>query len=375
MKKIWMMYIGISILIATVYVYVISNITWEAVLLDINWGLLNKLPITILYLIIFAILYISGFVVVYSLISKLTFKWDFQFYRWKWKIISNEVIEIHGGKICVVSFIIGLFCTCFFHMADMAEMFDDFEKWEAPLVIAHAGGEIDGYTYSNSKEAIIHNYKRGCRTFEIDFTITKDGVLAAKHDWEMVVQEGLPSGYVPTRDEFLSVPIYGKYTPMTLEDICLLMEDYEDIWIVTDVKDANAEEMKQAVEILKDSVHDYGKEELLDRFIVQVYNEETFDNVKTVYPFDNWIFTLYQCWDGNEENFQKYARFCCVEGIDTITMWDYYITPDIVKIADHYGIDIYVHTVNDEELAQEYINMGVKGIYSDSVMPDKVRRN
>jgi glycerophosphoryl diester phosphodiesterase len=56
-------------------------------------------------------------------------------------------------------------------------------------LIAHAGGTLfdrDGamLTYTNSKEAIEQNYRRGHRVFEIDFSLTRDGYLAAVHDWE-----------------------------------------------------------------------------------------------------------------------------------------------------------------------------------------------
>jgi len=39
--------------------------------------------------------------------------------------------------------------------------------------IAHACGGIDGATYTNSREAFIHNYELGHRIFEIDFNLSQ----------------------------------------------------------------------------------------------------------------------------------------------------------------------------------------------------------
>jgi hypothetical protein len=54
--------------------------------------------------------------------------------------------------------------------------------------VAHAGGALfeDSkiYTYTNCREAVLYNYDKGYRVFEIDFNVTSDGKLAAVHSWE-----------------------------------------------------------------------------------------------------------------------------------------------------------------------------------------------
>lgn len=44
-----------------------------------------------------------------------------------------------------------------------------------PLMIAHAGGGINGLSYSNSIEALDLNYDKGFRIFELDFSWTSEG--------------------------------------------------------------------------------------------------------------------------------------------------------------------------------------------------------
>ena len=52
------------------------------------------------------------------------------------------------------------------------------------LRIAHAGGQIENETYTNSLEALNANFKEGFRVFEIDFSWTTDTQLVCLHDWE-----------------------------------------------------------------------------------------------------------------------------------------------------------------------------------------------
>ena len=57
--------------------------------------------------------------------------------------------------------------------------------------IAHAGGQFNGATYTNSLEALDQNYEAGFRAFEIDLSFTSDGELVCLHDWGRVLPEVL----------------------------------------------------------------------------------------------------------------------------------------------------------------------------------------
>ena len=115
-------------------------------------------------------------------------------------------------------------------------------------------------------------------------------------------------------------------------------------------------------------------ESVLDSIIVQVYNEAMYDMAKEIYPFEQWIFTMYQRWGGEVDTFDDLARFCANEGIDVITMSYSFHAPEIVEIAEIYDIKIYLHTVNDVEEAQQYMDEGVLGVYTDAIKPDELRR-
>jgi glycerophosphoryl diester phosphodiesterase len=89
--------------------------------------------------------------------------------------------------------------------------------------IAHAGGQIDGYNYTNSLEALDLSYSKGCRMFELDLQLTSDNKIVAAHDPVFM-----------TETEFMAQPILGKFTPMNMAVINEWFAVHEDAILVTD---------------------------------------------------------------------------------------------------------------------------------------------
>ena len=101
--------------------------------------------------------------------------------------------------------------------------------------IAHAGGQIDKYIYTNTLEALETNYKKGFRLFELDIIKTKDNYFVASHDWESwKKQTNYKKSIPPTLKEFKKFKIYNKYTPMDMKDINQWFSKYNDAILVTD---------------------------------------------------------------------------------------------------------------------------------------------
>jgi len=101
--------------------------------------------------------------------------------------------------------------------------------------IAHAGGKIDQYIYTDSLEALNENYKKGFRLFELDIIKTKDDIFVAAHDWKSwrnktEYKRNIP----PTLSEFKKYKIYNKYTPMDITDINQWFLEHPDAVLVTD---------------------------------------------------------------------------------------------------------------------------------------------
>lgn len=89
------------------------------------------------------------------------------------------------------------------------------EQWyDTDRIIVHALGEINGISYTNSKEALENSYQNGIRFFECDFSMTSDNWIVACHDWNSwyywVYSSENTKGYVPDLDEFMKMSIMGQ---------------------------------------------------------------------------------------------------------------------------------------------------------------------
>ena len=110
----------------------------------------------------------------------------------------------------------------------------DYKK-DTLRYIAHAGGKIDGNTYTNSLEALNLSYNKGFRLFELDIIKTKDGYFVAAHDWEHWAKITGYQGELPvTKNQFLSKKIFGKYTPLDMDSINKWFYEHQDAILVTD---------------------------------------------------------------------------------------------------------------------------------------------
>ena len=51
-------------------------------------------------------------------------------------------------------------------------------------IIRHAGGAIDGNTYTNSLEAVLNSIEKGYNFIELDLSLSDDGKIIFIHDWD-----------------------------------------------------------------------------------------------------------------------------------------------------------------------------------------------
>ena len=102
-------------------------------------------------------------------------------------------------------------------------------------LIAHAGGSINNYIYTDSLEALNYNYKKGFRYFELDIRVTSDGVFVAVHDWdEWKLHSSYNGSIPPTLKEFKKHKLYSQYTMMDIDDINQWFTKHRDAHLITD---------------------------------------------------------------------------------------------------------------------------------------------
>lgn len=292
----------------------------------------------------------------------------------KWKIRIGKFIYYYNNckcfeKIYYPFLIIVIVCIgmVLLYINHELERIYKGNLWEGTVAIGHSFGAIDGHTYTGSLEAFEYNYQKGIRTFEVDLDITSDDKVVLRHDWGQKIQEGISEESIPTEEEFLSIPILEKYTPLSFYDLCFLMQKYPDIWIVTDSKYNDPETVNKQFKIMKETAEKAGDIQVLDRLVIQLYNEKMYEIVREVYPFKSYIFTMYMRWFGNVEDFIDVCRWSAEQNINVITMGYDLPTEEIMGIAKRYGIDVYLNTINNKEKALSFIQMGVKGIYTDKL--------
>lgn len=153
-------------------------------------------------------------------------------------------------------------------------------SWKDYRTIAHALGGMDGKDYLNSREGFLFMYEQGVRLFELDLSRTSDGVWVCRHNWNDPMGQWDGNGKkVLTEKEFRQSKIYGKYTPMTLEDFFLLLKDYPDAYVLIDSKQYSLRNYQRTLEDYSDYVEiarNAGAGETLDRIIPEIYNEAMF---------------------------------------------------------------------------------------------------
>ncbi|WP_055445246.1 sulfatase-like hydrolase/transferase [Lacinutrix himadriensis] len=108
-------------------------------------------------------------------------------------------------------------------------------KKDPTRFIAHAGGAVDGNTYTNSLEALNYNYSRGFKYFELDIIKTIDNHFVAAHDWGKWKKDNFfkPEDTI-TLKTFRSVKNKGKYSPLSMVEINAWFKNHKDAVLVTD---------------------------------------------------------------------------------------------------------------------------------------------
>jgi len=252
----------------------------------------------------------------------------------------------------------------FYSSASMQPEYDYSWVSSSCPYIAHACGGIEGITYTNSREAFIHNYELGHRIFEIDFNLSEDGILIASHDkdkWQKMTGGNHPY----TTEYFNQLPLLGSYESLTCNEVIELLATYPDAYVVTDTKDTTKNEVMLAFSQL---VHSAMKThpETLERIIPQIYNKEMLSWISSIHPFRSVIFTLYQLnWTPED-----ILDYCMNSGVRFITIPQYLVTEDVLRLWDTVNIHIGVHTVNDPESISSLLDMGVDMIYTDFAVPN-----
>lgn len=105
---------------------------------------------------------------------------------------------------------------------------ENYHEIEGQHYIAHAGGTIQGWRYSNSLEAVREALAHNIKFIELDLCITADDQLVAWHDWNWQWT------YTPTYEQFMSRLVYDRFTPIDFARMDSILSDNPQLSLVTD---------------------------------------------------------------------------------------------------------------------------------------------
>ena len=236
--------------------------------------------------------------------------------------------------------------------------------------IMHAMGEIDGKNYTNSREAFLENYARGHRYFEVDLSYTSDGELVLWHGWRTSkINSNCVAGYVPTLKQFENALVFDAYDSLTYRDLLLLMDAYPDTYFFMDTKETASAKVTRQYAQMVSIAREMGLEHVLDRMVVMIYNVAMLPIVRKAYPFKNYVLMCYKLFNKTPTAAQVLSamKYCQLNDIEIISMWDHWWKPDYMAWAEEYGLTVNLHTVNSLEKAQEYLQQGVALITTDTL--------
>jgi len=234
---------------------------------------------------------------------------------------------------------------------------------EQLTLVAHAGGAISGYVYSNSLEAFEESVVHNIQLLEVDFMPTSDGVIVLTHVWQ-----GMPSRipgagtHIMSHDEFLSARLFNRYTTMDLSMLIDFLDEHPDVRIVTDTKDGY--DNYTALYVIAEQYPAH-----LHRFIAQAYRFEHVPRLRAL-GFEDVIVTLYLMPAELRENPAEIQRLALEYEVYAITISEYGILPEFAAELGMEYIRYFAHTVNSYARAEELRQMGFYGIYTNHLVYD-----
>lgn len=260
--------------------------------------------------------------------------------------------------------------VCFIFSLSSSLFANSLGHWEDKhQTVAHAMGRIDGIDYTNCKEAFLESYEKGYRVFEVDMALSTDNHLVFLHDWNtfwgLTIQKGITGEVMPFH-MYKAQKIRGSYTVLTADTLLELLSNYPDAYIITDTKSIDTESFKLQLFLLVEAASrlDFS---LLDRLIIQVYNEETATALEEVYPFKNVIYTLYMSPDRN--NIPSISSTLTLHNIRVLTVPSALISSELIQEMDAINVKIFTHTVNTSTDVATQRSKGIYGFYTDILTP------
>lgn len=222
--------------------------------------------------------------------------------------------------------------------------------------IAHAGGGFNGMVYTDSLEALNHNYSKGFRVFEVDILSTADNKLALVHSWDDIAHLTKAKSQPYSLEVLKSMGRKVGLTFLSFEELASWMEVHPDTLIVLDIKIGQPHILPTLRKIAARYPH------LTKRMIPEFFVLTDCFAIKEL-GFPNIFLSLY-VMDYPTVTVTQAAQICDVYAVASGIG-----RKDLTASLKEQGIRHYVFTVNDKNQQATLYDMGVTGVYTDFLDP------
>jgi len=257
-----------------------------------------------------------------------------------------------GNKILIFIFIVFFLILFYFKSDRKTFQYNDqilklFNEKQYKY-IAHAGGGIDQYTYTNSLEAVNLSINNGYKLIEIDLRETKDKHFVGVNTWPKYKRDNLFDENDINEEplylkEFKKIKIFNKYTPLTVNEINKIFTENDDLILVTD-KTNNFRKINTDFSFDK------------KRIIVEIFGKKNyFKSIK--YGIINPMFAA----TSNDYDFiiKNNIKLITAHSKDIIKNEEIY-----KKLIGH-GIKIFAYSSSNKKFIEENLDKTFSVIYTD----------
>ncbi len=251
----------------------------------------------------------------------------------------------------------------------------ELQWYEESCLIAHALGNIDDHTYTNSLEALEESIAEGYKTLEVDLALTSDDEVVCRHTWYSDTMHVSYDGTVPDLETFEKEKIFGYLTPLSGRRLLEIWGGHPELYFVLDVKQDENTNFLEVFEKFVELAREMGCENLLEQVIVQLYDIEDYDKINMIYPVKHWLFTTYQLPEDSGAEVEA-AAFAAEKDFDVLTVPAWCMGSDyFIDLANEYNLPLFTHTVNEIGPVDKSSERGIYGFYTDFLAPNDLKGN
>lgn len=233
---------------------------------------------------------------------------------------------------------------------------EPFPLGAQPVAIANAGGEVDGYTGTNSQEALERSLRKKFSFIELDLCTTpEEEKIVAAHDWKSFFKmigmryEKEYFSYAAIADK----KIQGKFSLLTAEAINFFFLKNDTTWLVTGrIRD---------FDILLDQIAVPSERMLVETSSYKQYKRALREGIR--YPM--------LCIWNKESLYKNYLQLYTGKvKIITIPVDLLQKEPALIERLYTSGVTVFAFVANDSAFVKEHLNKRVTGFYTDTLSPD-----